>query len=142
MKRTLTLATASLALALSGCGGGDEEKSSAAPADTNTGTASEQAPPADGKKTALKISADPGGDLKFVETSLDAKAGEVTITMDNPSEIPHAVAIEGNGVDAEGQVVEKGEQSEATASLAAGSYEYYCPVPGHDAVMRGKLTVK
>lgn len=145
MKRTLATATAALAIALAGCGGDDEENASTGTGvaqDTNTGTASET-PPASGKATELKISADPGGALAFDKTSLDAKAGEVTITMDNPSSLPHAVGIEGNGVDVEGEVVDKGGTSTATATLEAGTYQFYCPVPGHtEGGMKGELTVK
>jgi plastocyanin len=145
MKRTLATATAALAIALAGCGGDDEETSTGTGVaqDTNTGTASETPPPASGETTELKISADPGGALAFDKDSLSAKAGEVTITMDNPSSLPHAVGIEGNGVDTEGEVVDKGGTSTATATLEAGTYEYYCPVPGHtEGGMKGELTVE
>ena len=35
----------------------------------------------------------------------EAPAGEVTITMDNPSAVPHAVAIKGGDADASGETV-------------------------------------
>jgi uncharacterized cupredoxin-like copper-binding protein len=144
MKQTLALAIAALALAAAGCGGDDEESS--APADTNTGTSSTEAPAASsggGATTKLDIAADPSGALKFDPSSLDAKPGKVSIVMDNPSELPHAVGIEGNGVDVEGQVVNKGGKSTAEADLKAGTYEFYCPVPGHkEGGMVGELTVK
>jgi plastocyanin len=144
MKRTLVTATAALMIALAGCGGDDDESSSTgAAADTNTGTASEPAPTGGGKSTELRIAADPGGDLAFDKTSLTAKAGEVTITMDNPSTLPHGVGIEGNGVDVDGETVDKGGVSTAKASLEAGTYEFYCPVPGHrEGGMKGELTVE
>ena len=145
MKRTMALAGAALALAIAGCGGDDEESSSTG-VDTNTGTSSNPAPAepsgGSGATTKLKISADPSGALKFDKSSLSAKPGKVTITMDNPAEVPHAVGIEGSGVDVDGQVVQKGEKSTATADLKAGTYEFYCPVPGHKAAgMKGTLTV-
>ena len=146
MKRTFAVATAALAIALAGCGGDDEEKTSTGTGvaqDTNTGTTSEPAPSASGKATELKIAADPGGDLAFDKASLTAKEGEVTIVMDNPSSLPHGVGIEGNGVDVEGEVVDEGDQSKASASLKAGTYEFYCPVPGHtEGGMKGELTVE
>ena len=146
MKRTLVIATASIAFALAGCGGDDNESSSEpATANTDTGTTTEAAPApaAGGKSTQLKISADPSGALKFNKASLSAKAGEVTIVMDNPAPVPHAVGIEGNGVDVEGEVVDKGGESTAKADLKPGTYEYYCPVTGHkEAGMKGTLTVK
>ena len=53
--------------------------------------------------------------------------------MDNPSSLPHAVEIEGNGVEEAGDTVEKGGVSKATATVKAGTYEFYCPVDGHKA---------
>jgi plastocyanin len=145
MKRTFATTTAVLALALAGCGG-DEEKASTGTGvaqDTNTGTTSEDPPPASGGTTELKIDADPGGSLAFDKASLTAKAGEVTITMGNPSSLPHGVGIRGSGVDSAGEVVDKGGTSTATATLEAGTYEYYCPVPGHtEGGMKGELTVE
>ena len=146
MNRPLAAATATLALALAGCGGGDEEKASTGTGvaqDTNTGTSSESPPPASGEATELKVDADPSGSLAFEKTSLKAKAGEVTITMGNPSSLPHGVGIRGNGVDSAGEVVDEGGESVATADLAPGTYEYYCPVPGHtEGGMKGELTVE
>ena len=96
-----------------------------------------------GKPTELQIAADPGGALKFDKESLEAPAGEVTIVMDNPSQLPHAVEIEGAGAEAKGETVGKGGKSEATATLEAGEYRYYCPVAGHgEAGMEGTLTVE
>jgi uncharacterized cupredoxin-like copper-binding protein len=145
MKRTLTLLIAALALVAAGCGGDDNESSSsdtgaaAAPTQTETTPSSGGG----GASTQLKISADPSGQLKFDKTKLNAKAGKVSIVMDNPSDVPHAVEIEGNGVEEEGETVTKGGTSTATADVKPGSYEFYCPVDGHKAAgMEGTLTVK
>ena len=91
----------------------------------------------------LKITADPSGALKFDKTSLTAKAGKVTIAMDNPSSLPHAVEIEGNGVEEEGDDRRQGRRVEGHRNLKAGKYEFYCPVDGHkEAGMKGTLTVQ
>ena len=96
-----------------------------------------------GPGTNLMLSADPSGALKFDKTSLSAKPGKVTIVMDNPSDVPHAVEIEGEGVEEEGETVGKGGVSKVSADLKAGEYEYYCPVGNHaDAGMEGTLTVR
>ena len=95
-----------------------------------------------GPGTNLMLSADPSGALKFDKTSLSAKPGKVTIVMDNPSDVPHAVEIEGEGVEEEGETVGKGGVSKVSADLKAGEYEFYCPVGNHaDAGMEGTLTV-
>ena len=96
-----------------------------------------------GAAQTLKLSADPSGALKFDKSSLTAKAGKVTITLDNPSSIPHAVEIEGNGVEEESDTIGEGETTEVTATVKPGEYEYYCPVDGHKAAgMTGTLTVQ
>ena len=50
--------------------------------------------------------------------------------MDNPSSLPHAVEIGGNGVEEAGETVDKGGVSKVSADLKPGEYEYYCPVDG------------
>lgn len=65
--------------------------------------------------------------------------------MTNPpgSGKPHAVAIEGNGVDQDGDTVPPGGVSIDTVTLAPGTYQFYCPVGGHEAAgMKGTLTVR
>ena len=133
------------AIPIAGCGDDDDGGSSGG-GSTSTGntTTSEDTGGASGGGggQTLRIAADPSGALKFDKTSLTAKAGKVTIVMDNPSDVPHAVEIEGNGVEEEGETVTKGGVSKASADLKPGEYEFYCPVDGHKAAgMEGTLTV-
>ena len=124
-----------LVAALAGCGGGDDGGSAeATQAETTAGSGA--------ASQTLEIEADPSGALRFNQESLQANAGEVTIVMDNPSSVPHNVAIQGGGVDEKGEIVGKGEQSEVSATVEPGTYEFYCSVPGHEAAgMKGELTV-
>ena len=139
---SLTALLCSLAIMAAGCGGDDNgDSGSSASSDTST-TEQSSGSGGGGAAQTLTISADPGGALKFDKSSLTAKAGKVTIVMDNPSSLPHAVEIEGNGVEEAGETVEKGGVSKATATVKAGAYDFYCPVDGHRAAgMEGKLTV-
>ena len=92
---------------------------------------------------ARLLAADSSGQLKFDKQSLSAKAGNVTITMANPSPVQHAIAIMGNGAQKAGSTVSMGGTSTVTASLKPGTYTFYCPVDGHKAAgMQGTLTVK
>jgi plastocyanin len=130
------LLLAGLVAALAGCGGGgdDDGGAQATQAETTAGSGA--------ASQTLRVDADPSGALRFTTESLQANAGEVTIIMDNPSSLPHNVAIQGNGVDEKGEIVEKGGQSEVSATLEPGTYEFYCSVPGHEAAgMKGELTV-
>jgi plastocyanin len=140
---------ASLVLIGAGCGGDDDDNgggggssgsSGAEGTGSDTGEASSGGG-GGGGATKLKLTADPGGALKFDKTELTAKPGKVTITMDNPSDVPHAVEVEGNGVEEETKTLTKGT-ADVTVDLKAGKYEFYCPVDGHkEAGMEGTLTV-
>ena len=128
--RRLTLIAAIAVLAFAGCGGDDEGSSESTPA-AGSGGGGEN----------LTIAADPSA-LKFDKSELTAKAGKVTITMDNPSDTPHNVVIDADGATP-GETVGKGEKSESSADLKAGEYTYYCAVGNHRAEgMEGTLTVE
>jgi plastocyanin len=147
---TLIALLCALAIPIAGCGDDDDDGSSGGGGNTSTsgdtgGSSTKEdtgGGASGGGGQTLKIAADPGGALKFDKSSLTAKAGKVTIVMDNPSDLPHAVEIEGKGVEVAGDTVTKGGVSKAGADLKAGEYEFYCPVDGHkDAGMEGTLTV-
>jgi plastocyanin len=143
---SLAALAAAAVFAVAGCGGGDDDDNGGGGASTGTTTQEESSGGggggSGGPAQTLNIAADPGGALKFDKDKLTAKAGKVTIVMDNPSSLPHAVEIEGNGVETEGETVNKGGVSKASADLKPGTYEFYCPVDGHKAGgMKGTLTV-
>jgi plastocyanin len=96
--------------------------------------------PAVEKAGTLEVDADPNGQLAFVTNKAQGTPGEVTVKMANKSSTPHDIVIDGKG---KGEVVKDGGVSQFKASFTAGSYTYYCSVPGHrQAGMEGKLTVK
>ena len=91
----------------------------------------------------LNIPADPSGALAFTYGKATATPGSVTLVMPNKSSISHDISIKGNGVNDNGPVVPQGGTSKVTANLQPGTYEFYCPVPGHEeGGMKGTLTVK
>ena len=133
---------AALALGLAACGD-DEEEPPAGGAGAAAQT--EEAPAAGGGGAALDVTATEDGGLGWDPAELEASAGEVTISMDNPdgNQMPHNVAIEGNGVQEAGEVVQPGAVSEVTATLEAGEYTFYCAVGQHrQNGMEGTLTVE
>ena len=135
--RCMTLLAVTAVLALAGCGGSDEKSSDSGSSSSSSNSSSSSG----GGGETLKLAADKSA-LKFDKTSLTAKAGKVTLEMENPSQLPHAVAIKGNGVDVDGKTVGNGETSTASSDLKPGTYTFYCPVPGHEAAgMKGTLTV-
>jgi plastocyanin len=142
----LVAVLATMALIAAGCGGddGNDSGSSSSGGDSSGASgngADTTTTGGGGGASKLKLTADPGGALKFDKTELTAKPGKVTIVMDNPSSVPHAVEVEGKGVEKETKTV-TGGTADVTVDLKAGKYEFYCPVDGHrQAGMEGTLTV-
>jgi plastocyanin len=137
MIRSLATLAAVLVLGLAGCGGDDESSSGGSGGSGSSGGGS------GGGGQQLALSAPEDGSLKFDKTELDAKAGTVTINFDNQSSsVPHAVEIEGNGVEEKSDTV-TGAKTSVTADLKAGEYKFYCPVGNHaQAGMEGVLKVQ
>jgi plastocyanin len=129
MRRTPLIAAVLAACALAaGCGDDDDDGGNGgAPA---------------GGSTRLSLAADPGGALAFDKTSLRANPGRVVIAFDNPSQVPHAVEVEGNGVEEETETITN-SSARLALNLDAGKYKFYCPVGNHEqAGMVGTLTVR
>jgi uncharacterized cupredoxin-like copper-binding protein len=139
---TLIVLLAATALIAAGCGGSNNNSSSnSSGAQGNTPDTTSTASGGGGGGSTVKLTADPGGALKFNTTKLNAKAGKVTVVMDNPSPTPHAVEVQGNGVEKKTQTL-TGGTAKVTVNLKPGKYEFYCPVDGHRAAgMKGTLTV-
>jgi uncharacterized cupredoxin-like copper-binding protein len=135
--RSLSIVFAVLALVLAGCGSSNKNAGS-----NTSGSTATPASGGGGGGEQLALAAPADGSIKFDKTSLEAKAGKVTINFDNPSTNPHAVEIEGNGVEQASDTITQSKTS-VTADLKPGKYEFYCPVDGHrQAGMEGTLTVK
>lgn len=161
IRTSLAIAVSAGALLAAGCGAKEQTTSSttsAAPppaptateTPTPTPTATETPSPspsptptaAAGPK--LTVDADPSGQLKYSETTLTAKAGNTTIDFDNKASVPHNVAIrKGTGDPIVETKTVSGGATTANVKLKAGTYEFYCSVPGHkEAGMKGTLTVR
>lgn len=91
----------------------------------------------------LQLAADPA-QIAYDTTELTSKPGKVTIDFDNPAPLEHDVVVEDESGEevARSEIVTEAETS-AEADLAAGTYTFFCSVPGHrEAGMEGTLTVK
>jgi plastocyanin len=92
----------------------------------------------------LDVSSPADGALVFDPNGLEAKPGSLTIDYDNPSSVPHSIAVAtANGsVLSETQPGTQGVQTLQVPDLSPGEYVFYCTVPGHrEAGMVGDLTV-
>jgi plastocyanin len=150
----LLLSAAALALGVAACGGGSSSSSSAATSSTAAATSSAagtsssaagtSSAAAAGGAGALAIAANPSGSLSFDKKTLTAKAGKVTITMTNMAPIGHNITIQQgtNGSVLGSTPTFQGGTKSVSLTLKAGTYTFYCSVPGHRAGgMVGTLTV-
>ena len=80
-------------------------------------------------------------DIYFEPKELTIPAGtDVTVTLPNEGVTLHNFSIDALGISVD---IAPGETKTVTINAPAGSYEYYCNVPGHkEAGMVGTLTVQ
>lgn len=156
----LALSALAIVITLAGCSRADPSIIASAPEAPGGGDTNTAAGP-----TSLQSTADPGGQLKFAEETLNAAAGQaLTVAFNNPSALPHswvlvepgqeaavdqaATAKNGDptgvdGVIAGSPVVNGGGNAIVDVpALEPGSYPFICTVPGHYAAgMKGTLNV-
>jgi plastocyanin len=91
---------------------------------------------------ALKLAANPAGQLSYNTKTLSAKAGTVTIVMANMSPVEHNVTVaQGSKVLGATPTFTGGTRT-LSLKLKPGKYTFYCSVPGHrQAGMEGTLNV-
>jgi plastocyanin len=122
-------------------GGGAAEEEGTSEAEEENGAGKSES---GGEGSTIKFEAEAGGMLMFEEKSATAEAGNDTIDFNNPSAVPHNVAIEDSSgkTIAETETITESETS-TTVELEPGTYTFYCSIPGHrQAGMEGTLTVK
>ncbi len=91
--------------------------------------------------SVVKVTALASG-LKYNTKVLRAHHGKIKLVFTNQSMLQHNVRIENGEHELGGtKKITKG-QTTAYVTLAKGTYNFYCSVPGHeDAGMHGKLIV-
>lgn len=150
------LVAIALALGIGACGGSSGGSSSAAASSsasststsspaTSSASATSAAPSSSGASSSVAIAADPSGALKFTKSSLTAKAGTVTISFTNTSPLAHNLTVQQgtSGPVLGATPTFMGATKTLKLTLKAGTYTFYCSVPGHRAAgMQGTLTVQ
>jgi len=92
--------------------------------------------------TDLEVRAVPG--LRFDKESYEVAAGEPLVAYVNDDSIYHTLVVVQDGTTVSGfelAIYKMGEIDSGTVTLAAGTYELFCTVPGHQG-MKASLTVK
>jgi plastocyanin len=145
-------------LLVAGCGSSSTSSSSSSatePAATTSASATATttaasssaaatAPASSGAVQVVKLAADPSGGLSYNTTTLTAHPGKVTIEFTNMAPIEHNVTVEAAGGAKLGATPTfSGATKPLTLDLKAGTYTFFCSVPGHrQAGMQGTLTVQ
>jgi plastocyanin len=117
---------------------------SSTPATSPTATTGTPAPPSSpaAASTSLTLAANPEGQLSYNTKQLSAKAGKVTITMTNMAPEEHNVTVAQGSTVLGATPTFQGGSKTLTLNLKAGTYTFYCSVPGHrQGGMEGTLTV-
>ena len=134
--------------ALAGCGSSSNSSSSSAAQAPTTSSATAAAPTTSTSATptgasSISLEANKEGQLEYNTKSLTAKAGKVTVDFSNPAPLAHNVTIESSsGASVGATPTFTGGSKKLTVTLKAGTYKFYCSVPGHrQAGMEGTLTV-
>ena len=98
--------------------------------------------------TATKSVKNGASELSYSPSKLQVKipAGKskikVTIRYRNTGSTEHDIALSGRGVSKVGEDAQPGTGTSVSATLRAGTYTYFCTVPGHRAAgMKGTLKV-
>ncbi len=136
--------------ALAGCGSSNSKSPAAAVSSTSSTTttstsnsSSAASAPTSGASQTLSLAANSSGQLAYSTKTLSAKEGKVTINFTNMAPLGHNVTIESSSHQILGATPTfQGGSKTLTLNLKAGTYKFFCSVPGHRmAGMEGTLTV-
>lgn len=124
-RASVLVAVAAAVLVMGACGG----KGPAKPA-----------PPAKASPSAAGVVLSfTGAEYAFTPPTMKASAGKTTIRFTNKGVVEHDFVIDVLHVKI---LTKPGKTAEATVDLKAGTYTFYCTIPGHlQSGMQGKLTV-
>jgi plastocyanin len=80
-----------------------------------------------------------GSEIKFDVNTIKAKPGPLKITLRNGGTSYHTLKVEGTPLELKAN---PGKSETGTVTLAKGTYDFECTVPGHAAAgMKGKIVV-
>lgn len=133
-------------LVVPACGGDDGTEASGSEATETTettATTATTAPPQQASAPAVggKDNTIKAGDLFFEPEQLTVPAGEVGFTLVNVGVQPHTLKIDDPKLYL--AVAIEGDKETGSVTLAPGTYQMYCDIPGHQAAgMEAQLTVQ
>jgi plastocyanin len=153
VRRMAALTILATALLAAGCGSSNSPSSTSASSPSATTSTTSATSASTSSTTAavapttgvqvLRLAANPSGALSYNTTTLTAKPGKVTIVFTNASPLSHNVTVQSSAGAVSGATPTfTGGTKSVTLDLKAGTYTFFCSVPGHrQAGMQGTLTV-
>jgi plastocyanin len=135
----LVLAAAVVALA-SGCGDDDGDGAGPPPAASPTSRTAPASPPATEEEAEPTTVTARLVDYQIELSETPASPGRYTFLVEHGGGAPHALAIEGPGVDESTDTLQSGQSEDLTVTLEPGTYQLWCPVGNHRG-MGMELTV-
>jgi uncharacterized cupredoxin-like copper-binding protein len=123
----VAVAMAAGALLLVACGGGGESAPAASP--TSPSVTSDASPAGNGGTSVTAALTE----FRIELSQRAFEAGSYTFVAEEKGQAPHALSIEGPGVDTVSTpVIQPGAAAESlTVTLKTGTYELWCPVGSH-----------
>ena len=85
---------------------------------------------ASASKTTIRVTE---REFKIGLSAKSVPAGAVRFQITNTGRYPHALEVAGPGVTKRTPLIKPGASAVLAATLRAGSYSLWCPVPGHAA---------
>ncbi len=121
----LVATLAAAGVAVTACGGGSTISTTSAPA---APTAGEQpATTASGPPVQVQMN-----EFTIQLPQQNFRPGTYTFVASNEGQAPHALEIEGPGLEQATDTLTAGQSADLTVTLQPGSYKVYCPVGNHD----------
>ncbi|AEV73328.1 putative copper-binding protein [Mycolicibacterium rhodesiae NBB3] len=122
----LVATLAAAGIAVTACGGGT----------TNSSTTSAPAAPTAAEQPATTASGPPVqvqlNEFTIQLPQQNFRPGTYTFAASNEGQAPHALEIEGPGLEQATDTLSAGQSADLTVTLQPGSYKVYCPVGNHD----------
>lgn len=118
---TRALPAVALVAALAGCGGGGGGSKGATVTATNG---------------AVSVGAH---DIYYDVGTIKASPGKLTVTLTDQGALDHTFTVSSKNFDL--AVSSSKKEATGTLDLQAGTYDFFCRIPGHSAQMHGKIEV-
>jgi plastocyanin len=120
----LAAVTLAAGMAIAACG----QDGAPAPTTTNTvGQPTGAQQPSTGTSVPVRLT-----EMRIELPQQSFAPGTYTFVASNEGRLPHALEIEGGGLEQATDTLSAGQSADLTVTLQPGTYKVYCPVGNHD----------